>query len=178
MQGSVVTVVTDTGLGSAWVISSGGGRSTMVTNFHVVEDVFTNGRRSVRVKREDLTYDATIVETSPEHDLAVLDAHVELPALAVSTDVPAVGDPVLAVGSPLGLGGTVSSGIVSGIRKEAGRELLQFSAPISPGNSGGPVVGLHGKVVGVAVLKAVAPGAEGLSFAIPSAVMCSTLDVC
>ena len=87
---------------------------------------------------------------------------------------PSVGDPVLAVGSPLGLGNSVSSGIVSAFHDG----IIQFSAPISPGNSGGPVVDRTGRVVGVARSKLVGDGAEGLSFAIPIALVCSTVATC
>ena len=82
------------------------------------------------------------------------------------------------LGSPLGLGGTVTSGIASAYRNDHGLTYLQFSAPISPGNSGGPVINEHGRVVGVSVMKMVGDGAEGLSFAIPSSRLCAALSVC
>jgi S1-C subfamily serine protease len=85
---------------------------------------------------------------------------------------------VIVVGSPLGLGGTVATGIVSAFRTEEGLEYLQFSAPVSPGNSGGPVVDRSGAVVGVAVGKVVEDGAEGLSFAIPYERACRALGLC
>jgi putative serine protease PepD len=72
----------------------------------------------------------------------------------------------------------VSSGIVSAVRTEDGVRYIQFTAPISPGNSGGPVLDAHGKVIGISVAKAIGDGAEGLSFAIPAAVLCSSFDVC
>ena len=93
-------------------------------------------------------------------------------------DRPAVGDPVLAVGAPLGLAGSVTSGLVSAFRTEDGVEYMQFDAPISPGNSGGPIVDADGQVVGVAVGKYVGGGAEGLGFAIPTDVLCRRIDTC
>jgi putative serine protease PepD len=67
---------------------------------------------------------------------------------------------------------------VSALRVEDGVHYIQFSAPISPGNSGGPVLDAGGRVIGVSVSKAVATGAEGLSFATPVAEVCSDLGVC
>jgi putative serine protease PepD len=84
----------------------------------------------------------------------------------------------MAVGSPLGLGGTVSVGVVSGFRSLDGNPYMQFSAPISPGNSGGPVVDGKGFVVGVASAKLVGQGVEGLSLAIPVQTMCAVFLSC
>jgi S1-C subfamily serine protease len=84
----------------------------------------------------------------------------------------------MVVGAPLGLDATVTNGIVSALRTQDGHQYLQFSAPISPGNSGGPVVDSHGRVVGIAVSKYVGDNAEGLSFAVPVAKLCSGLNVC
>jgi putative serine protease PepD len=178
VQPSVFTIETDTGQGSGWVVASAGSRSRVITNFHVVAEVWTNGGRHVAVLKEDGTYDGTILEVDEAADLAVIEVPVALRPLARATSAPHVGDAVLALGSPLGLEGTVSSGIVSALRVEDGFEYLQFSAPISPGNSGGPVVDTEGRVVGVSVAKAVAEGAEGLSFAIPVNEVCVHLEVC
>jgi putative serine protease PepD len=78
----------------------------------------------------------------------------------------------MAVGAPLGLDGSVSIGVVSGFRSIEGSDYIQFSAAISPGNSGGPVVDAQGRVVAVATAKFVAPGAEALSLAIPVQTVC------
>lgn len=173
---SVFTIESDGGLGSSFVIHSEAGTSVLVTNFHVVADGWVNGRRTVRVRQEDRTYEGRVTTVAAADDLALVEVAVALPALVPSDTEPTVGDPVLVVGSPLGLGGTVASGIVSAFRTEGGVRYLQFSAPISPGNSGGPVVDRRGRVVGVATAKAVAAGAEGLSFAIPIARVCAALD--
>ncbi|MER3452182.1 MAG: serine protease [Acidimicrobiia bacterium] len=175
---SVFTIESPSGLGSGFVVRSDGATSILVTNFHVVADEWVNGRRTVTVRQEDRTYEGRVSSVAPGDDLALIEVAVGLPALERASGEPAVGDPVLVVGSPLGLGGTVASGIVSAIRNEGGVRYIQFSAPISPGNSGGPVVDRRGRVVGIAVAKAVAPGAEGLSFAIPVGRVCDALGVC
>lgn len=171
---SVFTVEASGSIGSSFVISTGGGRSTLVTNYHVVEDGWEAGRKGVRLRQEGRELDGTVERVSVGNDVALVTVATELPALPKAADQPAVGDPVLVVGAPLGLGGSVSNGIVSAYRNG----YIQFSAPIAPGNSGGPVVNLRGQVVGVARSKLVAPGAEGLSFAIPISLVCTTMTAC
>lgn len=171
---SVFTVESGDSIGSAFVISSEGGRSTLVTNYHVVEEEWSAGRKRVRLRQEAKQLDATVERVSVGNDVALLTFAGALPALSKAPDQPAVGDPVLVVGAPLGLGGSVSNGIVSAYRNG----YIQFSAPIAPGNSGGPVVNLRGQVVGVARSKLVAEGAEGLSFAIPISLVCTTMTAC
>jgi putative serine protease PepD len=175
---SVFTIETDFGLGSAWVAASTNGTSLLVTNFHVIADTYDNGGNTVHVKQADKVYLGTIVHTSAADDLAIVSVPIALPALTVDTAEPKPGDAVLVVGSPLGLEGTVSSGIVSAMRTEDGVRYIQFTAPISPGNSGGPVLDAHGKVIGVSVAKAVSEGVEGLGFAVPAARVCASFDVC
>lgn len=170
---SVFTIESAGGLGSGFVLRAAAGSSSLVTNFHVVADGWVNGVRTVRVRQGDRTYEGRVTSVAPADDLALVEVATAFPALAPAEAEPAVGDPVLVVGSPLGLGGTVAAGIVSAFRTEGGVRYLQFSAPISPGNSGGPVVDRRGRVVGVATAKAVAPGAEGLSFAIPVTRVCT-----
>lgn len=172
---SVFTVETGEGEGSAWAVDE----ERVVTNFHVVADAWADDLPSVTLRQDERTWSGTIVEVSPAEDLAVI--AVDGPSfepLGRSGKRPEVGDPVLVVGSPLGLGGTVASGIVSAYRTEEGMEYLQFSAPVSPGSSGGPVVDSAGRVIGVAVAKLVGFGAEGLSFAIPITRACEALDAC
>ena len=98
--------------------------------------------------------------------------------LGLRADHHVVGDPVVAVGSPLGLQGSVSTGIVSAMRHQDGKDLLQTTAPINPGNSGGPLVNSVGAVVGVNEMKVTGTGVEGLAFAIPTSVLCAELPVC
>lgn len=106
--------------------------------------------------------------------LALIDVRETLPALAHTTAIPKTGSPVLAVGAPLGLNGTVTSGIVSGSRKGQ----VQFSAAISPGSSGSPLVDANGEVVGIVSAKFVGPGAEGLGFAVPVKTVCDVFPIC
>ena len=161
-------------MGSGFVIGSTGQSAQVVTDYHVVKADWEAGRRQVKVRQEgspDRT--GTVEKVSDASDLAMVQVDGNLPALGKG-ERPSVGDPVLVVGSPLGLGNSVSSGIVSAFREG----FIQFSAPISPGNSGGPVLDREGRVVGVARSKLVGAGAEGLSFAIPIALVCSTVATC
>lgn len=174
VQPSVFTIRTATGLGSGFVLGSAGGRSTLVTNFHVVEDAWRSTKREVGVANEGRDLVGVVTRVLESEDLALVDVSAQLPVLAKATTPPKVGDPVLAIGSPLGLAGSASSGIVSAVRPGS----LQFSAPVSPGNSGGPVVDRRGQVLGVTTSKLVANGAEGLSFAIPVDTVCTSLQVC
>jgi S1-C subfamily serine protease len=175
---SVVTVESGDGLGSGFAVASDGGMTSIVTNFHVIADRWTNGQRDVSVRFGDGTWPGTIVRVSEVHDLALIRTSASFPALSVRRARPAVGDAVLAVGSPLGLEGSVSTGIVSAIRKEDGNDLIQTTAAINPGNSGGPLVNRDGAVIGINEMKLVGAGVEGLAFAIPADVLCADLDVC
>jgi len=174
VQPSVFTIRTPAGLGSGFVLRSTGGRSTLVTNFHVVADAWRTPTRQVSVDNDGHQLTGTIQRVVEDQDLALVEVGADLPALERATTAPKVGDPVLAIGSPLGLSGSASSGIVSAVRSGT----LQFSAPVSPGNSGGPVVDRRGHVLGVTTSKLVGNGAEGLSFAIPVDTVCTTLAVC
>ncbi|PRX02656.1 UNVERIFIED_ORG: putative serine protease PepD [Actinomadura viridilutea] len=173
VQPSVVSVETRSarsrGTGSGFVIDRGG---HILTNAHVVE-----GAGEVTVVLADRRrLPARVVGADPGDDLAVLaiPAGESPPPLAFgrSADV-RVGDPVLALGSPLGLHGTVTGGIVSALSREvslgggARRSALQTDASINPGNSGGPLVNARGEVVGVNT--AIARGqVGGIGFAIPA----------
>lgn len=176
---SVVSVTVEEGAGSGFVISADG---YILTNNHVVASA--DGGGTIEVGFYDgTTMPAVIVGRSPSYDLAVLQVErTDLtPArLGESADV-VVGDPVIAIGSPLGLESTVTSGIVSALDRpvSAGGEgetsfinALQTDAAINPGNSGGPLVDAAGRVVGVnsviaSLTPGLAPGSIGLGFAIP-----------
>lgn len=177
-QESVFQVQVGRGAASAWVAARSGGTATLVTNYHVVHEDWIAGVRDVELRRGDQSYPAQITAVREGADLALLTATVGAAALPRAAGEPSVGEPIMAVGAPLGLEGSVSSGIVSALRVEQGRRFIQFSAPIGPGSSGGPVVNLSGEVVGVTVLKAVGGGAEGLSFAIPIDEVCVDLLPC
>lgn len=175
VQASVFTIDTPDGLGSGWVVSASGGSSLIVTDYHVIQAVWTgSGPHTVQVEQNATDLTGTISKVDPGDDLAVVTVNQAFTPLSRATTGAMVGDEVLVVGSPLGLSGTVSNGIVSSFRNG----LVQFSAPISPGDSGGPVVDQQGHVIGVAESKLVGNGVEGLSFAIPVATVCSTVATC
>jgi putative serine protease PepD len=148
----------------------------IVTNEHVVD-----GASSVRVKLSDgSTYKATVVGTDISTDLAVL--HIDAPASKLTplalgdSSALTVGDGVVAIGNPFGLDGTVTSGIVSAINREISAPdgtpiegAIQTDAAINHGNSGGPLLNLTGKVVGVtSQIQSDSGGNDGVGFAIPS----------
>ena len=98
-------------------------------------------------------------------------------AVDLSAEVPRIGSDVYAVGHPLGLGWTISRGIVSGLPVINRRPMVQTDAPISPGNSGGPLVDEHGNVVGIVTEKVAVQGAENLAFARPISTLVEFLEV-
>lgn len=146
----------------------------VVTNAHVVAEADV-----VRVAFLDgETVVADVVGVDEESDLALLRVPREgLVALTLRTEQPPrVGEAVLAIGNPLGLGHTVTAGIVSGLGRAVGiatyEDFLQTDAAISPGNSGGPLIDLDGRVVGVNTAVADASrGGQGIGFAIPAAMV-------
>ncbi|HET9410464.1 MAG TPA: trypsin-like peptidase domain-containing protein [Candidatus Dormibacteraeota bacterium] len=178
VEPSVVTISTDADLGSGWVAHSDGSGSDIVTNYHVVSDAVAAGTKTVDVLQLDKVFSGVIVRTDTTDDLAVVHVRERLTALVVAAARPKVGTMVMAAGSPLGLSGTVSVGVVSGFRSLFGSDYLQFTAAISPGNSGGPVVDRQGRVVGIATAKLLADGAEALGFAIPVQTACASLVAC
>lgn len=178
VEPSVVTISADADLGSGWVAHSDGSGSDIVTNYHVVADAVAAGTKTVDVLQLDKVLSGVIVRTDRTNDLAVVHVSERLTPLLVAAARPKVGTLVMAAGSPLGLSGTVSVGVVSGFRSLFGSDYLQFTAAISPGNSGGPVVDRQGRVVGIATAKLVADGAEALGFAIPVQTACASFVVC
>jgi putative serine protease PepD len=182
---SVVQIKVDTTQGSApgsgFVIDAAG---LLVTNNHVVSGA--KGRVSV-LFIDGTTTTADVVGTSPSYDLAVLRVKAKnLTALPLgNSDSIVIGDPVIAVGSPLGLSGTVTSGIISaknrpvtagerGTNENSYINAIQTDAAINPGNSGGPLVDLDGEVIGVNSAIATLgtqvggeSGSIGVGFAIP-----------
>ena len=175
---SVLTITTASGLGSAWVAHSGPAGSDLVTNFHVVADGWKAADVTVQVQQGDRTMNGTITRTDQADDLAVIHVAERLPALTAAFTRPRLGETVMAIGSPLGLGGSVSIGVVSRLGSLDGSDYVQLSAPISPGNSGGPVLDRHGRVVAVTAAKFVGQGVEGLAFAIPVQTVCVSLVAC
>jgi S1-C subfamily serine protease len=176
---SVFRVSTPQALGTAFALGASapnGGGTDLITNFHVVADEWNGGGRDVTLQRQDLQFNAKIVKVDQNRDLALLHSDESFARLTAATTVPGVGSPVLAVGAPLGLEDSVTSGVISAVRNTPDGERLQFDAPINPGNSGGPVVNAQKQVVGVATAKA--QDAEGIGLAIPIKVVCDTFAIC
>ncbi|MER7008406.1 trypsin-like peptidase domain-containing protein [Dactylosporangium sp. NPDC000555] len=166
-----------TGTGFALGKAPAGGGTDLITNYHVVAESYQRGEKNVSLERTDQRFPAKIVEVHPDKDLAVLRTDEEFTRLVPASAVPKVGEPVLVIGSPLGLEDTVTTGVVSAFRTLGGESLMQFDAAINPGNSGGPVFNAKKEVVGVATLKA--QQAEGIGLAIPISVVCDTVpSVC
>ena len=165
--------VPSTGVGSGIIVSSNG---LILTNNHVVD-----GAQTLTVTTEDgRDINATVVNTDPTHDIAVIraDATGLAPATLGDSSAIQVGETVLAIGSPLGeFTETVTRGIVSALDRsitvtddQTGAQkdlsgLIQTDAAINPGNSGGPLINDRGEVVGMN--SAVSRSAEGIGFAIP-----------
>ena len=156
------------GAGSGVILTTDG---YIVTNYHVVE-----GAQQVTVTlHDDSTYTATVVGSDQQSDIALLkiDATGLTPAVLGDSDSVQVGAVVIAVGNPMGtLGGTVTDGIVSALNRDISVEgnemtLMQTSAAISPGNSGGGLFNTNGELIGIVNAKYSDEDAEGLGFAIP-----------
>jgi S1-C subfamily serine protease len=161
------------GSGFAYTLSD---RNVVITNYHVVHGTsdlsvtFSNGNG----------YSAAVLGTDSYSDLAVLSVDAPAsefkPVEIVSSSTLRVGDPVIAIGNPYGLVGSLTTGVVSALGRTITEEeyaggfaianIIQTSAPINPGNSGGPLLNAVGKVVGITA--AIVSDSQGLGFAIPS----------
>lgn len=162
--------------GSGFIISEDG---YILTNYHVIEDAVKGGYDIQVLTYDGTEYIATVVGYEESNDVAVLKIDATgLSAVAIGdSDAVLVGEPVYAVGNPLGeLEYTMTDGIVSArdreIRtSESGQDttisMFQISAAINNGNSGGPIYNSRGEVIGIATAKYASSGVEGLGFAIP-----------
>ncbi len=155
------------GEGSGFFISADG---YAVTNNHVVDHA-----QSVEVTTSDgKSYQAKVVGTDPKTDLALIKVDgQDFPHVSFADQQPRVGDWVVAIGNPYGLGGTVTAGIVSAERRDIGAgpydDFIQIDAPINKGNSGGPAFDLNGNVIGVnTAILAPSGGSVGIGFDIPA----------
>lgn len=157
------------GLGSGFIISEAG---QVVTNAHVVD-----GASRVTVKLEDgRKFEAKVIGSDPMTDIALLkvDADVDFPTVSFGpSDGLRVGDEVVAVGNPFGLGGTVTSGIISALSRNINAgpfdDFIQTDAAINRGNSGGPLFNNDGAVIGVnTAIISPGGGSVGIGFAVPS----------
>lgn len=147
-------------LGSGFLVSP----NIVATNYHVIENSYSG---YVKLVNQDTLYEIEgVVGYDVQKDLALIkisnNIGKEVSYKSSSVDI---GQKIFAIGNPLGLEGTISDGIVSGLRSVDGVNMLQISAPISPGNSGGPVVDENGDVIGVATYT-YAEG-QNLNFAVP-----------
>lgn len=146
-------------MGSGFVVAPG----LVATNFHVIRGSARGVAKQIGAAKPFNI--AGVVAKDLERDLAILKVEgLTTAALAISDDVPTVGDPVFAIGNPQGLEGTLSQGIVSGNRNVATSSWVQITAPISPGSSGGPVLNQAGRAIGVAV--ATLQSGQNLNFAV------------
>ena len=166
-----------TGLGSGVIVSPAG---YILTNNHVIEEadqievVLTDGRKSA----------AQVIGTDPETDLAILKIDLgDLPVITLgNSDALAIGDPVLAIGNPFGVGQTVTSGIVSALgRTQLGintfENFIQTDAAINPGNSGGALVDTNGHLMGInTAIYSRSGGSMGIGFAIPTSTARSVME--
>ncbi len=156
------------GVGSGFVIDQDG---YIVTNNHVVDDA-----DSVKVRlSDDREFDAEVIGTDPQTDLALIQIEAkDLPQLTLGdSDSVRVGEDVIAVGNPFGLGGTVTRGIVSAMARDINAgpyvDFIQTDAAINRGNSGGPLLNMDGQVIGVnSAIYSPNGGSVGVGFAIPS----------
>jgi serine protease Do len=156
-----------TGQGSGFFISADG---YAVTNNHVVEKA-----ESVQITTDDgKIHKAKVIGTDPRTDLALIKVEDgPFPYVKLSDKSPRIGDWVLAVGNPFGLGGTVTAGIVSARGRDIGAsaydDFIQIDAPVNKGNSGGPTFDTDGNVIGVnTAIFSPSGGSVGIAFAIPS----------
>ena len=177
-----VTSPDGSGTGSGSIYKSNASTSYIITNNHVIESAVTTGTIKVEFTNGDQV-NATIVGRDPMYDLAVLAIKTgNLPTIAIGdSSKVSVGDPVLAIGSPLGLASTVTSGIISALNRpvttgDVGSQsyvnAIQTDAAINPGNSGGALVDSQGRIIGVNSAIATlssggTSGSIGLGFSIP-----------
>ncbi|NDE54711.1 MAG: peptidase S1, partial [Actinobacteria bacterium] len=176
-----VSSVQGSGTGSGVIYRSSSSASFIITNNHVIASAVQGGTIRVELNNGDFE-NASIVGRDTTYDLAVLRINRgNLKAITVgNSNTLIIGEPVIAFGSPLGLSGTVTSGIVSALNRpvtagstgvESFIDAIQTDAAINPGNSGGPLVDGTGALVGInsaiATLSSGASGSIGLGFSIP-----------
>jgi len=164
---TVLLVMEDTlgqpvSLGSGFFVREG----IIASNLHVVGGAPRGYAKVINEKTKYNIEGITGIDSDRDLILLKISAGRTKPLILGNSDIVEVGEPVYAVGNPQGLEGTFSQGIVSGIREAGTDRLIQVTAPISPGSSGGPVLNAKGEVIGVSV--ATFQGGQNLNFAIPS----------
>ena len=164
-------------LGSGFIIGSDG---TVITNNHVIDNA-----TDILVRVGDKEYNATVIGADPYMDIAVLKMKTKdkfIPVNFGDSNKARVGDWVVAIGNPFGLGGTVTSGIISARNRQIGltryEDFIQTDASINTGNSGGPLFNLKGEVIGIntAIIAPGQSGSIGIGFAIPSNAASNVID--
>ncbi len=153
-------------------------RGLVITNYHVIQ----NATRVDVALRDRRSFQAQLVAAAPALDIAILKVGARnLPALPFgNSDRLSVGDLVVAIGNPFGLGQTVTAGIVSATDRGLGPSsprFIQTDAPINPGNSGGPLINARGEIIGInSALVSPNEGNVGIGFAIPANAVREVLD--
>lgn len=166
--------------GSGAIVRSDG---VVVTNYHVVKD----GTSFSVVLPDGVRLPASLLGTDPDTDLAVLRIDADgskrsFPFLEIDHEDPKVGATVLVLGNPLGLGASVTRGIISGLGRSdlnlaTYENFIQTDAAINPGNSGGPLVSLDGKVLGISTAQGLESNGDlGIYFAIPSSLVSQVVE--
>jgi len=175
------------GVQGSGFVSNLTGQFVIITNYHVVQSAF-----NITVTFTDGdAYEANVTGSDLYADLAVLSAQAPQyeykPLKIISSSTLKVGDPVIAVGTPLGLSGSMTSGIVSALGRTVSvswsnyaiADCIQTTAPINPGNSGGPLLNYQGEVVGITSYTAITSqgvAAQGLGLAIPSSTILREIE--
>lgn len=167
---AMVFIETDKGTGSGFLVNE---KDDILTNYHVIKDA-----EYITVTPYDCQpVEALLKDIDVDKDLALLKAsairtknlarQMVKPSLKISSNLPRTGDSVIAIGSPRGLSGSASNGIVSAVREDKKNTLwVQFTAPVSPGSSGGALINLQGEVVGMPTWEITE--AQNLNFAVAS----------
>ena len=166
-----------TSLGSGFIVDSSG---YIVTNNHVIE----GADEITIILQDDTNLDATLIGFDEKTDLAVLKVEPDAPLPSVrfgNSDTMRVGDWVVAIGNPFGLGGTVTAGIISAQQRDINAgpydDFIQTDASINRGNSGGPMFNLDGDVIGInTAIFSPSGGSVGIGFAIPSKLASNVVD--
>jgi S1-C subfamily serine protease len=175
---SVFRVVAADGIGTGFAFANEApeGGTNIITNYHVIEANWESGNKQVALEQENKRFTGQVTKADQRADLAIIHSAETFPRLGSAPDAAKPGQPVVVVGSPLGLENSVTSGVISALRTTSQGQVLQFDAPVNPGNSGGPIVNAQGQVVGV--VNAKLTNAEGISLGIPVAIVCQTLGIC
>ena len=174
---SVITIITfdkndqQLSFGSGFFINNKG---DIATNYHVLEG---SSKAKVKTKKGEEGRILEIIKSNPELDLVIARTSLKntFPVHLGNSELITTGEDIVVIGNPVGLEGTISKGIISGIRDSEGIKIIQITAPISPGSSGGPVFNLSGKVIGITTAN-INIG-QNLNFAMPSNYLTSLKSV-